>query len=40
LKADYITVVEDKHVMSAEYRLPLLVKVEVTDPAAWSLCNS
>jgi len=35
LQADYVTVVEDKRIMSAKYRLPKL-----THPAVWSLCNS
>jgi len=33
LQADYVTMVEDKHILSAEYSLPLLAK---TDP----LCSA
>jgi len=28
LEADYVTVVEDRPIMSAEYRLPLLAKTD------------
>jgi len=34
----YVTVVEDRPTLSAEYRLPLLPKL--THPAARSLCDS
>jgi len=37
-QAYYVTVVEDRLLMSAEYRLPLLAKL--TYPAARSLCDS
>jgi len=41
--ADYITVVEDRAIMSVKYCLPvqsLLLAKTITHPAAWSLCDS
>jgi len=35
LQAYYVTVVEDKPILSAEYRLPLLAE---TDPPCSSVC--
>jgi len=36
LQAYYVTVVENRPILSAEYRLPLII----THPAAPSLCDS
>jgi len=43
LQADYVTVVEDRPIISAEYRLPvpfLHFWPKLTHPAARSLCDS
>jgi len=43
LLANYVTVAEDKSIMSAKYCLPVLVFhfwPKLTHPAAWSLCDS
>jgi len=42
LQADYVTVVEDRPIMSAKYRLSVLVShlwSKLTHPAARSLCD-
>jgi len=43
-QADYITVVEDRHIMSVKYLSPssslLLLAKTITCPAALSLCDS
>jgi len=42
-QADYITVVEDRPIMSVKYCLPvrlLLLAKTITHPAARSLCDS
>ena len=43
LQAEYVTVVEDRPIMSAKYCLPVPVFhfwAKLTHPAAWSLCDS
>jgi len=43
LQADYVTVVEDRHIMSVKYCLPIPVFhfwPKLTHPAARSLCDS
>jgi len=43
LQADYVTVVEDRPIMSVKYCLPVLVFhfwLKLTHPAAQSLCDS
>jgi len=39
LRAYYVTVVEDRLILSAEYRLPYFWP-QLTNPAAWSLDDS
>jgi len=43
LQADYVTVVEDRPIMSVKYCLPVPIFhfwLKLTHPAAWFLCDS